>query len=430
VQSTASDIPHRGIGDRSKVCRLSQNIRLRHAILASKSTGLHVVNKTIIAATEHVSAIAQDLGGDTVVVTFNEMGFVRNGTQFWGDEFLFKLGVSAIGIVTPRPNWYPPRDMEVVIPAVLSQIAGRRVVTYGHSQGGFGAMKFSARLNAEIALCFCPQWTIDPKDCGSFDTRTTLYFDAKLGNGVHMLPTDVCKQSFMFFDPREPADARHASILRKFPGVHPVLVPFSMHDTIRVLTEGRGAAAVINLCRTVTPPTVRDFRRIIRQSRKGSKTYDDHMIRSLILRMSHSRRPSSLFLSRVFAKTGQSSHFYSALIANAHGDASRAAAELACCSARDFEKTDLLFLWSLTETLKFFAAELTLARHIPKLEPLNTWACLHAVKTLYRAGQLELAEAELTRITKNPDAAQHASYFAEFSQLIQKAAASAAMSAA
>ncbi len=389
-----------------------------------------MADKIVIAETEHVTAIAQDLGGDTVVVTFNEMGFVRNGTQFWGDEFLRKLGVSAIGIVTPRPNWYPPRDMELVIPAVRAHIAGRRVVTYGHSQGGFGAMKFSARLNADIALCFCPQWTIDPKDCGSFDTRTTLYFDAKLGNGVHMLPSDVCKQSFMFFDPREPADARHASMLGKFPGVHPVLVPFSMHDTIRVLTEGRGAAALINLCRTATPPTVRDFRRIIRQSRKGSKTYDDHMIRSLILRMSHSRRPSSLFLSRVFAKTGQSSHFYSALIANAHGDASRAAAELACCTARDFENTDLLFLWSLTETLKFFAAELALAKHIPKLEPLNTWACLHAVKTLYRAGQLQLAEAELTRISKNPDAGEHASYFAEFSQLIQKAAAAAAMSAA
>jgi pimeloyl-ACP methyl ester carboxylesterase len=389
-----------------------------------------VANKFVIAATEHVSAISQDLGGDTVVVTFNEMGFVRNGTQFWGDEFLLKLGVSAIGIVTPRPNWYPPRDMEQIIPAVLSQIAGRRVITYGHSQGGFGAMKFSARLNADIALCFCPQWTIDPKDVGSFDTRTTLYFDAKLGNGVRMLPSDVCKHSFMFFDPREPADARHAAILAKFDGVRPVLVPFAMHDTIRVLTEGRGASAMINLCRTATPPTVRDFRRIIRQSRKGSKTYDDHMIRCLILRMSHSRRSSSLFLSRVFARTGQSSHFYSALIANAHGDANRAVAELASCTARDFEKTDLLFLWSLTESLNFFDAELTLARHIPRLEPLNTWACLHAVKTLIRAGHLQLAEAELTRISMNPDAGEHASYFAEFSQAIKKAAAAANMSAA
>jgi len=389
-----------------------------------------VANKIIIASTEHVTAISQDLGGDTVVVTFNEMGFVRNGTQFWGDEFLLKLGVSAIGIVTPRPNWYPPHDMEQIIPAVLAQIAGRRVVTYGHSQGGFGAMKFSARLHADIALCFCPQWTIDPKDCGSFDTRTTLYFDATLGNGVHMLPTDVCKHSFMFYDPREPADARHAAILGQFDGVHPVLVPFSMHDTIRVLTEGRGASTLINLCRTTTPPTARDFRQIIRQSRRGSKTYDDHMIRSLILRMSHSRRPSSLFLSRVFAKTGQSSHFYSALIANAHGDSARAAAELASCTARDFEKIDLLFLWSLTESLNFFAAELALAKYIPKLEPLNTWACLHAVKTLTRAGQLQLAAAELSRISRNPDAATHASYFAEFSQVIEKAAAAVNMSAA
>lgn len=389
-----------------------------------------MANKVIIATTEHISAISQDIGGDTVVVTFNEMGFVRNGDHFWGDEFLLKLGVSAIGIVTPRPNWYPPRDMEQIIPAVRASIAGRRVVTYGHSQGGFGAMKFSARLNADIALCFCPQWTIDPKDCGSFDTRTTLYFDANLGNGVHILPSDVCKQSFLFYDPREPADARHAAILSQFNGVHPVRVPFSMHDTIRVLTEGRGAPTLINLCRNATTPTIRDFRQIIRQSRKRSKTYDDHMIRSLILRMSHSRRPSSLFLSRVFAKTGQSSRFYTALVANAHGDTRRAHAELASCTARDFEKMDLLFLWSLTETLKFFAAEMTLAQHIPTLEPRNTWACLHAVKTLTRAGRLHLAQAELTRISRNPDAAEYASYFAEFSLVIQRAAAAAATSAA
>jgi len=389
-----------------------------------------VANKTIIAETEHVTAVAQDVGGDTVVVTFNEMGFVRNGTQFWGDEFLFKLGVSAIGIVTPRPNWYPPRDMDVILPAVLKQVAGRRVVTYGHSQGGFGALKFSGRLNAHVALSFCPQWTIDPKDVGSFDTRTTLYFDAALGNGGRLVAEDVCKRSFIFFDRMEPADARHAAILSKYAGVYPVPVPFSMHDTIRILTEGRGASSVINLCRTATPPTTRDFRRIIRQCRRHSKTYHDYMIRNLILRMSHSRSHSAAFLTRAFAKSGKPSHFYSALVAYAQGDAALARAELASTTVRDFEGVDLLFLWSLTDSLGFFAAELTLAAHIPQVQPHNTWACLHAVKTLTRAGHFQAAEAELARASRNPDAGEHASYFTEFSQLIRQGAAANAASAA
>ncbi len=389
-----------------------------------------MTTKSIIAETEHVTAILQDVGGDTVVVTFNEMGFVRNGTQFWGDEFLFKLGVSAVGIVTPRPNWYPPRDMDVIIPEILRHVAGRRVVTYGHSQGGYGALKFSARLKATVALCFCPQWTIHPDDVRSFDSRTTPYFDASLDNGVHLVPGDVCDHSFIFYDRMEPADARHASILSKYPGVYPVLVPFAMHDTIRILTEGRGASRLINLCRAPTLPNTQDFRNIIRQCRRNSKTYHDHMIRGLILRMSHSRSHPSKFLYGAFAKSGKPSHFYAALVAHAQGDAAVASAELAKTTARDFEDIDLLFLWSLTDTLGFFAAELTVAEYIRQLQPNNTWSCLHAVKTFTRAGHLKEAEAELSRISRHPDAAEHAPYFTEFAAVIQRAAAAGAASAA
>ena len=389
-----------------------------------------MATKNLIIETEHVSAIEQDLGGDTVVVTFNEMGFVRNGASFWGDEFLLKLGVSAIGIVTPRPNWYPPRDMDKVIPAVLERIKGRRVVTYGHSQGGFGALKFSARLNAYIALCFCPQWTIDPKDCGSFDTRTTKYFDPALDNGAHLVANDVCKRSFIFYDKKDPADARHAAVLSQYDGVNTVLVPFAMHDTIRILTEGREASNVINLCRKATPPTAADFRQIIRRARRKSKTYEDYKLRNLILRMSQSRGHSSLFLSRVFAKNGRANHFYASLIAHAQGDAALARSELANTTATDFADIDLLFLWSLTDDMKFFAAELALATYIPRIQPGNTWACLHAVKTLMRASRFTEAETELTRVSLNPDAADYASYMTEFSQIIQQSVAASAASAA
>ncbi len=389
-----------------------------------------MAQKTIIAETPHVSAIQQDLGGDTVVVTFNEMGFVRNGTQFWGDEFLFKLGVSAIGIVTPKPNWYPPRDMDIVIPAVLRQIAGRRVITYGHSQGGFGALKFSARLNASVALCFCPQWTINPDDVRSFDTRTTPYFDASLDNGGYLVPEDVCQRSFIFYDRMDTADARHAAILSRYDGVYPVVVPFALHDTIRVLTEGREASSMINLCRAAAPPASRDFRQITRRARHRSKTYHDHRIRALILRMSRSRTHSSLFLNKAFERTGTQNHFYSALIAHAQGDAGMAQAELSVATTKDFADVDLLFLWSLSESLRYFAAEMLVADQIRHLQPSNTWACLHAVKTLARGGHLAEAEAELTRISRHPDAAEHASYFTEFSAWIRQLASDRDASAA
>ena len=117
-------------------------------------TGLALSTRRIIFQSDNVRLILDEKGTDTVIVSFNEMNFAWNGDQYWGQKLLEPLQVTVLGFVTPEPNWYPPDDMKGAIPAAIEAIAGRRVVTYGFSQGGYGALKFSRALSASTAVAF------------------------------------------------------------------------------------------------------------------------------------------------------------------------------------------------------------------------------------------------------------------------------------
>jgi len=379
-----------------------------------------VTSKTIICDTEHVIAIEQDLGGDSVVITFNEMKRVRNGLRFCGDAIFLEQGISAFGIVTPRPSWYPRRAMDEVIAALLERIKGRRVVTYGHNQGGYGALKFSARLRASAALSFCPQWSINPADVASFDPRFARHFDEALGNGLRIEQQDLCDNAYIFWDRTQKMDSANAAKLAGLVGVKTIVAPFSVHDTIRLAAVGNRTATLINLCTREMPPAASDLRQVIRASRGQSKAYLNAMLRQLLLRMGHSRSRSSVFISRVLAKANNDNPLYSALINHAQGHVSLAIAELARTTARHFANVDLVLLWQASNKLRFVRAELALAVQICATLPANTGACLGAVSTLIRVANLEGAHRELARLAKHGDAAKHIDRFVEFAVKLRK----------
>ena len=67
--------------------------------------------RRIIYRSEHLTVVHIDAQSETVVVTFNEMGTQASGDHYWGDTLLERMGVSAIGFVSAKPNWYPLADM-------------------------------------------------------------------------------------------------------------------------------------------------------------------------------------------------------------------------------------------------------------------------------------------------------------------------------
>ena len=136
------------------------------------------MQKSLIYESEHIAVVSQPAPSPAFFVTFNELYLQAGGLEFWGDKLLERLGVGSVGVVSKRPNWYPQKDMEVACRLISGIADGRRLITYGHSQGGYGALKYARRLEAALSLAFCPQWSINPADVGAFDERYTKHFDA------------------------------------------------------------------------------------------------------------------------------------------------------------------------------------------------------------------------------------------------------------
>ena len=377
--------------------------------------------KTLICETDHVIAIEQDLGGEAVVVAFNDMALTRDGLHFWADDFLLKHGFSAIGIVTAAPNWYPAQAMDQVIAAVLPRIGRRKVITFGQGHGGYGALKFSSRLQTSVALSVSPQWSIDPADVGPFDSRFAKYFKDFLANGHRIEQEDICSCGFVVFDSLQSLSSAHAEKLAQLAGIQTIPAPFFMREG-GLAAEGRTVAALINLCaRTSSPPQAIELRELVRAGRNASKAYLNGMLRQLILRVSDSSHHSAVFASILLGKgSDEGKLFYASLISHAKCDSATALSQLRDSTTHSLETRHLLPLWQIARKLRFPEAELAVAHEIRARLATNTWACLCAVNTLIRAGDVETARQELTRLTKNADALDYIKRFIEHSLELQK----------
>jgi tetratricopeptide (TPR) repeat protein len=374
--------------------------------------------RSVIAATEHVVAIEQELGGDTVFVTFNEMGYLQKGDRFWGDDLFAALGVSAIGFVTPRPNWYPAAAMDEVLATVRARIGARRVVTYGHSQGGYGALKFAERLNASLTLSFCPQWSIDPAAVGSFDDRFTNYFHPSLANGLAIGEKDLGPASFVFYDKQEPRDSQNVQKLVSFRGVRAVVAPFTMHESVQLIAEGHVASKLLRRCaESGALPRTRELRQLVRAGRRDSPTYYLHMRNHLV---SRAHRSKAFLTALLRARRDAEAPLYEALLANAEGDEVRARALVDGAIEDIAGELALLRFWSAFGRFRFLYGEQRIAERICATVPDHVFAGLHAVHTFIRFGQYDVAAREVERLSKLDGAVNHIGHFVEFAAKLDR----------
>jgi hypothetical protein len=198
------------------------------------------MSKTVVHESEHLRVIYFACPSDVLFITFNEKGMTASDLRFWGDVFFERQQFSAVGIVSKRPNWYPYNDMvdasKKIVP--ITETYGD-VVTYGHSQGGYGALKFSRLFNARTSISFCPQYSIDPAKVGDFDRRFASYFKPELENGKSIETHELCERNLVVFDPLQPEDTANARLIQAVGAgkITRTLVPFTAHSTVRLLTE-------------------------------------------------------------------------------------------------------------------------------------------------------------------------------------------------
>ncbi len=116
-----------------------------------------------IAATDKIDVYYDDRGTDLCLALFNELSFQPGGEPYWGAKLTEKLGLSAVGIVSRTPNWFPAADMRQVAPAIREAMGKSATrVGYGASMGGYAAIKYSGLLATHATLAISPQVSIDP----------------------------------------------------------------------------------------------------------------------------------------------------------------------------------------------------------------------------------------------------------------------------
>jgi hypothetical protein len=368
--------------------------------------------KDVIFSSENVSVVHADYGTETVIVTFNEVGVRALGHTFWGSQLLDRMEVSAIGIVSTQPNWYPAADMIPAIAAARHRIAGRRAVTYGFSQGGYGALKFGAALSADLAIAFSPQWSIDPKDVKPFDGRFCYWHDGVSRNGEAIESADLCPRNLVVADPAQPEDSEHARRISALGPVDIVPAPFSGHETIRVIAEGGAGRRLIQGCLGETLIDAAGLRRLIRASRAKSKTYAAEKLR----RLTQSRRRHGRFFEAALhaGPDGLDKTLILLHLRLAAGDRDAAAALMASIPDDELVNIEFSDYWPLFRTSGFVAGEARLAPLYRRRYRNNVFQRLHGVNSMIHLGERKAAVEELERLRRMPGAEAHAEFFVSF----------------
>ncbi|MEZ5754781.1 MAG: hypothetical protein R3D90_08470 [Paracoccaceae bacterium] len=104
-------------------------------------------------------------GSDVLAVTFDNLSSIGeyDPPQPWLRWRMEKAGISLLGIMATRKDWYRNPDTPALIAALRE--AGlfarfRRVVFVGASMGGFAALAYAPMVPGAAVLAFSPQTTL------------------------------------------------------------------------------------------------------------------------------------------------------------------------------------------------------------------------------------------------------------------------------
>ena len=361
--------------------------------------------RELLYQSDRLRVVLSEAGSEAVVVTFDEGRGAAGDLDFRAADLLESMGVTAIGFVSLQPNWYPLLYALAAGDAARARIGSRRVLTYGFSHGGYGALKFSASLAAETVLAFSPQWSINPADTSGFDDRFTGWFDPALRNGERIEADELGGRTLVFYDTAVAPDRGHADRLGRIGQVQPVTLPFAGHNTAGLFTAGGMERALIELCLTSHKASVADIRRLARPGRATSISYT--LAKLQRLRGSIGRHPGFLAAATAALPDGAARTLAVAQNKLAAGDPAAAEQLIATVPDGELAALDLPSLQTAFQAAGFTAGEARIAPLFRAGHPDDLWRRLMGVGSMLAAGMPEPALQELQAIAAMPGAAAH-----------------------
>lgn len=160
---------------------------------------------------------------DYIFVTFNSLGTNNheNKERYFLQPIAEKYNFACLGIITKVNNYYLHPEMQEVID-ICNNITKnyKKVIITGLSMGGYGALKYSKALNADVVFPMSPRCTIDleqqPLYGPEVDIAATLPPEVVKNSTIKA--DDVGGKVFLVFDPLSPPnnlDIEHLTHLRQ-----------------------------------------------------------------------------------------------------------------------------------------------------------------------------------------------------------------------
>ena len=203
--------------------------------------------ETVIYEDEQIRVLFWKGSSDKVVITFGDLISLAKETRYFADTPLKKLGLSAIGFMAKRGNWFPQKSMHLAAKVAVPLINDyNNNVIYGGSMGGYAALKYSKLLKGRVIISLCPQWSIDPVECKGFETGYEKHFTPEM-SGMGITKDDLAGNIFTFYDPAYAKDSFHLQKIRQlgYP-MHVIHVPHSDHHVTTVLAGTQSMSELID----------------------------------------------------------------------------------------------------------------------------------------------------------------------------------------
>jgi Flp pilus assembly protein TadD len=196
-----------------------------------------------------------------LLITFNEAGEPANGRTVWGDRMVRSADIATLGFMARSANWFPEIDMRQAVEALAPLLVRfPERVLFGHSMGGYAAVKFSRLLGATVALSFCPQYSINPADVGNFDDRYIASFHAGLHDQMRISREDVASNVYLFYDPNFDVDRKNVDLIcAAAPSIRLISMTSTGHGTITAFRGTALATHLFTLVRTADMAAIRQF---------------------------------------------------------------------------------------------------------------------------------------------------------------------------
>lgn len=185
---------------------------------------------------------------DFLLITFGDMVTLAQGDRFFADAPVKRLAINCIGFMSKRPNWFPVTSVAKALSEILPVISKfTKIVNYGGSMGGYAAIKYSRRTGATSTIAFCPQWTIDKKECNGKDPGYQQHYASYLDD-MSITKHDISGDIYMLYDPDHVLDSFHASkILALGPSIKEIPTRSSDHHVTMILAGTSNLEQLIQL---------------------------------------------------------------------------------------------------------------------------------------------------------------------------------------